>query len=209
MKIMMINGSPHSKGCCNMALSKMEEIFKEEGIETEYVWLGTKPISGCIGCGSCKKTGHCIFTEDMLVETVEKFKNCDALIVASPVHYAAASGAITSFLDRFFYSSNKADLAMKPAAAVISCRRGGASAAFDQLNKYFTISQMPVVSSTYWNQVHGTNAEEVLKDEEGIRTVRMLAKNMAYVMKAFALAKNSGCELPQADAPVMTNFIRE
>lgn len=207
MKVMFINGSPHEKGCSYTALTEMEKIFKKQNIEVEWVWVTNQAIHGCIGCGTCKTKGCCVF-DDGVNEAVEKFKSCDALVVASPVHYAAASGAITSFLDRFFYSVNKADLRLKPAAAVVSCRRGGAASTFDQLNKYFTISEMPVVSSTYWNQIHGGSLEEALQDLEGLKTMRVLARNMAYLMKVKALAKENGLEIPQAEAPVFTNFIR-
>ena len=208
MKVMFINGSPHPDGCSNTALIEMEKEFIKEGIKVEWVWVSNQAIHGCIGCGTCKKKGTCVFEEDGLNSAVEKFKECDALIVASPVHYAAASGAITSFLDRFFYSSEKTQLRLKPAAAVVSCRRGGASAAFDQLNKYFTISEMPIISSSYWNQVHGSNKEEVLQDLEGMRTVRVLARNMIYFMKAKALAKEHGLLEPEVESLVFTNFIR-
>lgn len=208
MKVMLINGSPHQKGCSYTALEEISHVLEMEGIESEWVWVGNKPIAGCIGCGSCKNTGKCIFNDDKVNETVEKFKDCDGLIIASPVHYASASGAITSFMDRFFYSCNKADARLKPGASVVSCRRGGASAAFDQLNKYFTISEMPIVSSCYWNQVHGNTPDEVKQDLEGMRTMRILARNMAYLLKANKLAKENGLALPEEEPRVMTNFIR-
>lgn len=208
MKVMLINGSPHQKGCSYTALEEISHVLEKEGIESEWVWVGNKPIAGCIGCGSCKNTGKCIFNDDKVNETVAKFKDCDGLIIASPVHYASASGAITSFMDRFFYSCNKADARLKPGASVVSCRRGGASAAFDQLNKYFTISEMPIVSSCYWNQVHGNTPDEVKQDLEGMRTMRILARNMAYLLKANKLAKENGLTLPEEEPRVMTNFIR-
>lgn len=208
MKVMLINGSPHEKGCCYTALEEINKVFEGEGIETEWVWVGNKPVAGCIGCGNCKKTGKCAFKGDAVNDAVEKFKECDALIIASPVHYASASGAVTSFMDRFFYSSDKADLKLKLGATIVSCRRGGASAAFDQLNKYFTISEMPVVASSYWNQVHGSNPEEVKKDLEGMRTMRVLARNMAYLIKAKNLAMENGLALPSEEPRVLTSFIR-
>ena len=208
MKVMLINGSPHKNGCSNAALEEISSVLAQAGIETETVWVGNGHISGCIGCGSCRKTGKCIVDDDAVNETVVKFRECDGLIVASPVHYAAASGALTSFLDRFFYSADKADFRLKPGAAVVSCRRGGASAAFDQLNKYFTISEMPVVSSSYWNQVHGSTPDEVRQDLEGIRTLRVLAKNMAYLIKATKIAKENGLEFPEEEPKARTNFIR-
>lgn len=208
MKVMLINGSPHKSGCCFTALEEISSVLKNSGIESEWVWVGNKPVSGCIGCASCRTTGKCIFGEDSVNEAVEKFKECDGLIIASPVHYASASGAITSFLDRFFYSCNKADMRLKPGASVISCRRGGASAAFDQLNKYFTICQMPIVSSNYWNQVHGNNPEEVKQDLEGMQTMRILANNMSFLIKAIKTAKENGLGFPSEEEKVMTNFIR-
>lgn len=208
MKVMLINGSPNQNGCCYTVLQEISQVFESDGIESELIWVGNKPVAGCIGCSSCRTTGKCIFSDDKVNEAVEKFKKCDGLIIASPVHYASASGAVTSFMDRFFFSSNKADLKLKPGASVVSCRRGGASAAFDQLNKYFSICQMPIVSSSYWNQVHGNTPEEVKQDLEGIRTMRVLAKNMAYLLKAINLAKENGLNFPDDEPKVMTNFIR-
>lgn len=208
MKVMLLNGSPNQNGCSATALEEIQSTLTAEGIESETVWIGKKPIAGCIACGYCYKAGKCVFADDKVNETAEKFQECDGLIVASPVHYAAAGGAITSFLDRFFYSCNKEELRLKPAASVVSCRRGGAVGAFDQLNKYFTISEMPVVSASYWNQVHGNTPDEVRQDLEGMRTMRVLAKNMAYLLKALDLAKSGGLECPEAEPRIMTNFIR-
>jgi len=189
-------------------LEEISGVLKNNGIESELVWVGNKPIVGCIGCSSCRTTGKCIFDEDKVNETVEKFKECDGMIIASPVHYASASGAITSFMDRFFYSCNKADMRLKLGASVVSCRRGGATAAFDQLNKYFTISEMPIVSSSYWNQVHGNTPEEMKQDLEGMHTMRVLANNMAFLIKAMKLAKENGLAFPTQEEKIMTNFIR-
>ena len=208
MKIMLINGSPHAKGCSYTALAEMEKIFAKNGIETEWVWVGSRPLAGCIGCGHCRQAGQCVFGEDMLNDAVQKFRECDAMLVASPVHYASASGAVTSFLDRFFYSSNRADLRLKPAACVVSCRRGGATAAVEQLNKYFTISEMPVVYSCYWNMIHGNTPEEIQQDLEGLRILRTLANNMVYLLKAQELAKQAGLQLPEPEPAAVTNFIR-
>jgi multimeric flavodoxin WrbA len=208
MKVMLMNGSPHQNGCCHTALEEISHVLEKNGVESEWIWVGNKPIVGCIGCASCMKTGKCIFNEDKVNEAVERFKSCDGLIVASPVHYASASGAVTSFMDRFFYSGDKADMKLKLGASVVSCRRGGASAAFDQLNKYFTISEMPIVSSSYWNQVHGNTPEEVKQDLEGMRTMRVLANNMAYLLKAIKLAKENGLTCPEEEPKVRTNFIR-
>ncbi len=208
MKVMLINGSPHKEGCSYTALTEISQVLSAEGIESEWVWVGNRPLAGCIGCGKCRELGKCVFDDDGVNEAVEKFKSCDGMIIASPVHYASASGLITSFMDRFFYSNDKASLRMKPGASIVSCRRGGASAAFDQLNKYFTINEMPVVSSSYWNQVHGSTPEEVKQDLEGLRTMRVLARNMAYLIKANQLARENGLALPEEEPRVMTNFIR-
>ncbi len=212
MKVILVNGSPHEKGCTYTALMEVSKTLLKEGIETEFFWLGTKPLAGCIACRSCAKTGHCVF-EDKVNEFLHAADEADGFIFGTPVHYAAASGAITSFMDRVFYcdslgKGNKT-FYMKPAAAVISARRAGTTAAFDQLIKYFTIKEMPVVSSRYWNMVHGTKPEEVLKDEEGLYTMRVLARNMAFLLKCKEAGKRAGVELPTREEPVITNFIRE
>ena len=181
MKVILINGSPREKGCTYTALSEIESTLIKNGIETEIFQLGNKPIQGCIGCGSCKKTGQC-FNTDKVAEFLEKAESANGFIFGSPVHYAAASGSLTSFMDRAFYSGGS-KLEGKPAAAIVSCRRGGASSTFDQLNKYFTINCMPIVASQYWNQVHGNTPEEVKQDEEGLQTMRTLANNMAWLRR--------------------------
>ena len=206
MKVMLINGSPHEKGCTYTALSEVAEALKGEGIETEVFWIGSKPLSGCLGCGGCRKAGHCVFDDSVRVFT-EKAKDADGFVFGSPVHYAAASGAITSFMDRVFFSSGR-QFFMKPAAAVVSARRAGTTAALDQLNKYFSISNMPIVTSNYWNQVHGNTPEEVLKDEEGLQTMRTLADNMAWLLQCIEAGKEKGINLPQYEAKIKTNFIR-
>lgn len=206
MKVILVNGSPKEKGCTYTALCEAAKTLAENGIETEIFWVGNKPLSGCLGCGACSKLGKCCHN-DSVNEFVEKAKTADAFIFGSPVHYAAASGAMTSFMDRAFYSGKKY-LTGKPAAAVVSCRRGGASAAFDQLNKYFTISSMPVVSSQYWNQVHGSTPEDVLKDLEGLQTMRTLARNMAWLMKCIEAGKQAGISFPEPEPVQRTNFIR-
>lgn len=206
MKVMLVNGSPHEKGCTYTALCEIEKTLNKNGIDTEIFWVGNKPIAGCIGCGSCRKLGQC-FCKDIVNEFVEKAGTADGFVFGSPVHYAAASGAITSFMDRAFYSGG-ANLKGKPAANIVSCRRGGASAAFDQLNKYFTINCMPIVSSQYWNQVHGNTPEQVLQDEEGMQTMRTLAGNMAWLLKCIEAGKAAGIEFPQSEPPIRTNFIR-
>ncbi len=206
MKVMLVNGSPHENGCTNAALCEAKKVFEKNGIEAEIFWIGNKPISGCIGCGTCRKIGKCCI-DDVANEFIEKAKSADGYIFGSPVHYAAASGAITAFMDRAFYSGGAA-LRGKPAAAVVSCRRGGASAAFDQLNKYFTINCMPIVSSNYWNQVHGSAPDEVLQDAEGVQTVQILAENMTWLLKCIELGRQNGVPFPEPAAKIKTNFIR-
>lgn len=206
MKVLLINGSPHEKGCTYTALAEVAGTLEKHGIETEIFWVGTAPLSGCMGCGGCVKKGSCVFG-DKVNDAAAKLDDADGIVVGSPVHYAAASGQITSFLDRLFYSSG-AKLVLKPGAAVVSCRRGGASAAFDQLNKYFTINNMPVVSSQYWNQVHGSNPEEVKRDEEGMQTMRTLGENMAWLLSSIEAGKNAGIEKPVYEQKIRTSFIR-
>ncbi len=206
MKVLLINGGPHRNGATYTALKEVADTLSVEGIEADIVWLGNDPIAGCIGCGACKKSGKC-FRNDVVNKVAETISDYDGYVFGSPVHYAASSGAISSFMDRLFMSAS-GKMYMKPAAAVVSCRRGGASAAFDEINKYFTISSMPVVSSQYWNQIHGSNAEDALKDEEGLQTMRTLAKNMAYMLKCFAAAKEVGIEPPQREKIIRTNFIK-
>lgn len=208
MKVILVNGSPHEKGCTYTALCEAAKNLEENGVETEILWVGNKPISGCIGCGACAKgLGRCVIDSDPVNAFVEKARSADGFIFGSPVHYAAASGLVTAFMDRAFYSGKSAFMG-KPAANIVSCRRGGASAAFDQLNKYFTICSMPVVSSQYWNQVHGSTPEQVLQDEEGIQTVRILAKNMSWLLKCIELGKDNGVTFPEPEKPIRTNFIR-
>lgn len=206
MKVILVNGSPKEKGCTYTALCEVAGALEKNGIETEIFQVGAKPIAGCIGCGACSKSGKC-FVDDGVNEFVEKAKTADGFVFGSPVHYAAASGALTSFLDRAFYGKG-AVFAGKPGAAIVSCRRGGASAAFDQLNKYFTISNMPVVSSQYWNQVHGNTPEEVLKDAEGLQTMRTLGNNMAWLLKCIEAGAAAGITFPEREPAVKTNFIR-
>lgn len=206
MKVILVNGSPKEKGCTYTALSEAAKTLQECGIETEIFWVGNKPIAGCIGCGSCATKGAC-FVKDTVNEFVEKAKTADGFIFGSPVHYAAASGALTSFMDRAFYSGSKY-MKGKPAAAVVSCRRGGASAAFDQINKYFTISSMPIVSSQYWNQVHGSTPADVVQDLEGMQTMRTLARNMAWLLKCIEAGRSAGISFPDPEPVQRTNFIR-
>jgi multimeric flavodoxin WrbA len=206
MKVILVNGSPHEKGCTYTALKEAADTLEKNGIETKIFWIGVKPIIGCMGCGACNKLGKCC-VDDTVNEFTELAKTADGFIFGSPVHYASASGAITSFMDRAFYSGGRF-LQSKPAASVVSCRRGGASAAFDQLNKYYTICNMPIVSSQYWNQVHGTNPDEVRRDEEGMQTMRTLANNMAWLLKCIEAGKAAGIECPEREPYIRTNFIR-
>lgn len=211
MKVILVNGGPHKDGCVNTALEEVAKALNKENIETEIFWLGVKPISGCIACKTCAKTGKCVF-DDVVNEFVEKAKDVDGFIFGSPVHYAGATGAITSFMDRAFYSaslSGKGDRFMfKPAACVISARRAGTTATYDQLNKYFGITQMPIISSRYWNMVHGNTPEQVKKDEEGMQAMRMLGRNMAYYLKCIEAGKNRGINPPEQEETTFTNFIR-
>lgn len=206
MKVLLLNGSPKANGCTYTALCEVAGALEKNGIETEIVQVGAAPIAGCIGCGVCTRTGKC-FIEDGVNEFVEKAKQADGFVFGSPVHYAAASGAVTSFLDRAFYGKSAA-FAGKPGAAIVSCRRGGAASAFDQLNKYFTISNMPIVSSQYWNQVHGNTPEEVRCDEEGMQTMRTLGNNMAWLLKCIEAGKKAGITFPEREPALKTNFIR-
>lgn len=209
MKVLLINGSPNANGCTYTALNEIAKELKKENVESEILQIGKKPISGCIGCGGCYKTGkgRCVFSDDIVNVALDKAQSCDGIIIGSPVHYAAASGAITSFLDRLFYAGGKS-FANKPGAAIVSCRRGGASSAFDQLNKYFTISNMPIVSSQYWNMVHGNTPEEVVQDLEGMQTMRVLGRNMVWLLKCIEAGKKAGIKLPEKEPKTMTNFIR-
>lgn len=208
MKVLLINGSPKANGCTYTALSEVAYALEKQSIETEIFHVGNKPIRGCMACGACFKTGNglCVFNDDPVNVALEKVKGADALIVGSPVHYAGASGQITSFLDRFFYAGKGFE--NKLGAAIVSCRRGGSTAAFEQLNKYFTISNMPIVSSQYWNMVHGNTPEEVKQDLEGMQTMRTLGNNMAWLLKSIQAGREAGVSLPENEPRVRTNFIR-
>ena len=205
MKVLLINGSPHLNGCVGTALGIVAEELNKQAIETETIHVGNKDIRGCIACGTCGTKGQCAF-DDLVNETLPKLAECDGMVVGSPVYYASANGNLISFLDRLFYA-NHADLTMKVGASVVSARRGGTTATFDELNKYFTISSMPVVSSQYWNMVHGSSKEDVLADEEGCQIMRTLGKNMAFMIKSIALGKEK-FGLPEKEEHVWTNFIR-
>ena len=203
-KIIILNGSPHQNGCTAAALDEMIGVFDQEGVETELIQVGNKAIRGCVACGFCAKNGRCVFNDDLVNEVAPKFEEADGLVVGSPVYYGSPNGTILSFMDRLFYSTQFSKH-MKVGAAVVSCRRGGNTASFDVLNKYFTISGMPVASSTYWNQVHGFSAEDVKKDLEGLQTMRNLAKNMSFMIKAVALAKADGI-CPEMENGAFTSF---
>ena len=205
MKVLMINGSPHAKGNTYIALHEMEKIFQKEEVETEILQIGNKPIRGRIACNSCSEKGRCA-SADAVREAAPKFEECDGLVVASPVYYASANATLIAFLDRLFYSTSF-DKTMKVGAAVVAARRGGLSATFDELNKYFTICGMPVASSQYWNSIHGRAQGEAEQDGEGLQTMRTLARNMTFLMKSIALGKEK-YGLPEQEPFSPTNFIR-
>ena len=205
MKVLLINGSPRAKGNTALALSEMAKVFVAEGIGTELIHVGNKPIRGCVACGGCREKGRCVF-DDLVNEAAPKFEAADGVVVGSPVYYAGPNATVQAFLDRLFYST-RFDKSMKVGAAAVACRRGGASATFDRLNKYFTICGMPVASSQYWNSVHGGAPGEAARDEEGMQTMRALARNMAFLMKSIALGKEK-YGLPENEPHTYTNFIR-
>ncbi len=206
MKVMLVNGSPHHEGCTYTALQEVAKALNADGIETKNFWIGLRPISGCLSCGGCRDAEHCAI-DDIVNVFIDEAKDCDAFVFGAPVHFASANGAMISFMDRAFYSGKKA-LEFKPAASVVSCRRGGASATFDELNKYFTIRNMPVVSSQYWNQVHGNTPEEVIQDLEGMQTMRTLGHNIAWLLKCIEAGRSVGIEHPEPEEQIKTNFIR-
>ena len=206
MKVILVNGSPREKGCTYTALAEVAGALEKQGIETEFFWLGKKPIAGCLDCGVCFKTGKC-FMDDPVNLFLDKSHDADGFIFGSPVHYAAPSGALASFMARTFYGG-KHNFRGKPAAGIVSCRRGGSTAAVDQINKFFTISQMPIVSSQYWNMVHGNTPAEVKQDLEGMQIMRTLGNNMAWLLKCIEAGQAAGIRLPELEKPARTNFIR-
>ena len=206
MKVLLINGSPHANGCTYTALHEAETTLQANGIETEMLYLGHNPIAGCIACGSCLKTGHC-FQKDMVQEIQKRLDEFDGIIIGTPVYFSAPSGQLVSFLNRLFYATG-ARWAGKLGASVVSCRRGGASATFEQLNQYFTLNNMPIVASQYWNSVHGSKPEDVKKDEEGLQTMRVLGQNMAWLLRCIEAGKNQGIEKPVYEPRLRTSFIR-
>ena len=207
MKVLLINGSPNEKGCTFTALSEIASTFAKNGIDSEIFHIGKKAIQGCIACGKCFELGHCVFN-DSVNDLASRLDEFSGIIVGSPVYYAGPAGSLCAFLDRLFFSADDSKLEGKPAACVVSCRRGGASAAFDRLNKYFTIRNMIVIGSQYWNQVHGNTPDEVRKDSEGLQTMRTLGENMSWILKCIEAGKNSGINYPAHEETLYTNFKR-
>ena len=207
MKVLFVNGSSHKNGTTMAAINEMEKVFHEEGIETEVVQVGAKPLADCLQCGYCSDNGKCVIDDDGANEFVRKAQGSDGFVFASPVYYAHPSGRLFDFLDRAFYSGGNA-FKFKPGASVAVARRAGTTATLDAINKYFSISQMPIAGSTYWNMVHGAVAEDALKDEEGMQTMRNLARNMIWMMRCFEAGKAAGIPYPATESGARTNFIR-
>lgn len=207
MQVLLINGSPHEHGCTFTALSEVAKVLEEQGIDTKIVSIGKAAIRGCIGCGGCRKAGKCVFDEDIVNQIAAEAKVSDGFAFGSPVYYASANGSLFSLLDRLFFSQSDA-LRHKPAAAVVSARRGGTTTALHDIENYITYNQMPLVSSTYWNMVHGSNAEQVALDEEGLQTMRNLGRNMAWILQCIEAGKKVGITPPEAETALRTNFIR-
>ena len=209
LKVLLVNGSPHKDGCVRTALSEIATALDKEDVKSDVFWIGNQALAGCIGCGSCIGKRKC-FREDVVSQFVQIMDNYDGFIFGTPVHYAGASGGLTSFLDRLFFIDefNGEHFAGKPAAAIATCRRSGATAALDQLNKYMTDCNMPIVPSQYWNVVHGNTPDEIRRDAEGLQTMRTLARNMAWMLKCFSLGKEHGIAFPVHEKHTMTNFIR-
>lgn len=207
MKVLLVNGSPHKNGSTYTALQEIAGTLEQEGVDSEIFHIGAGAMHACIGCRKCAETGYCIFNDDTVNTAIDLFKAADGIIVGSPVYYAGPNGALCAFLDRVFFLKSR-PYALKPAASIVCCRRGGASAAFDRLNKYFTISQMPIVSSQYWNAVHGLSAEDIKKDLEGLQIMRTLARNMAWLLRCIHHAQDT-VPRPAIEPPIMTSFIRD
>ena len=205
MKVLLVNGSSHERGCTYTALAEVAKALNANGVETEIYQLGSLQVSGCKGCWACLKSKQCVI-DDGVNEFVQKAAEFDGFVFGSPVYYASAAGSLVSFMDRVFYSGGR-NLAYKPAAAVVSCRRAGASTTFDVINKYFTINNMPIVGSNYWNEIHGNTAQQAEQDEEGLQTMRILGNNMAWLLKCIELGKQAGLA-PERERKIMTNFIR-
>ena len=205
MKVLLINGSPHANGATYTALHEMEKVFAEEGIDTEIMHIGNQAIRGCVACGFCSKNGRCVF-DDAVNEAAKKFEECDGLVIGSPVYYASANATAVAFLDRLFYSSHF-DKTMKVGAAVASARRGGLTATFDEINKYFAISGMPIATGQYWTGIHGNSAADAVQDAEGMQMMRVLARNMSFLIKSIVMGKET-YGLPEKEEHAWTNFIR-
>lgn len=211
MKILLVNGSPHEKGCTYTALTEVADTLEKEGIGADFFWVGNKPLSGCIACKTCVEKKKCVF-DDRVNEFLDIAAEYDGFIFGTPVHWGGASGAITSFMDRVFYTDlcgGRKSFYLKPAAAVMSARRAGTTATYDQINKYFGLMQMPIVSSQYWNMVHGAKPEDVKKDQEGLQIMRTLARNMAWFLKCKEAGRKAGVQFPVKEEAVFTNFIRD
>ena len=211
MKVMLVNGSPHKDGCTNRALTEVARALEEQDVEAEIFWIGNKPVGGCTACGGCGKLGHCVY-DDSVNAFREKAAEADGYVFGGPVHYSHAGASLLGFMDRLFYSNGSAGqpdlLSHKPAAAVVSARRSGTTESFSDIEKFFTISQMPIVSSRYWNNVHGQCAEDVEKDVEGLRTMRILGRNMAWMLKCIEAGRAAGINVPETEIGPATNFIR-
>jgi len=209
MNVLLINGSPNERGCTYTALKEVEKILNANGVTTLLIWLGARPVAGCIACGRCGEEGHrgqCVF-EDAVNQISAHLDQVDGMVVGSPVYYSSASGQVTAFLDRLFYTCGSR-MAGKLGACVVSCRRGGGTATFDQLNKYFAMNNMPIVTSQYWNQVHGSKPEDLLEDSEGLQTMRTLGQNMAWLLKCIQAGREAGIGLPEYETKIWTNFVR-
>lgn len=211
MKVLLVNGSPHKEGCTYTALKEVSDTLNREGVETDFFWIGNKPISGCIACKTCATKHACVF-DDKVNEFLDLAAEYDGFVFGTPVHWAGATGAMTSFLDRVFYADfcgRRNNFTLKPAAAVMSARRAGTTATWDQMNKYFGLMQMPIITSRYWNMVHGAKPEEVRQDLEGMQCMRFLARNMAWFLKCKEAGAKAGIPLPEQEPVTFTNFIRE
>lgn len=207
MKVLMINGSPHQNGCTAVALEECAKTLRDNGVETEILWLGTAGVHDCIACGKCYKAGKCVFDNDAVNQVAAMADEIDGIVFGGPVYYGGPCAQLQAFMDRLFYSASS-KFAGKPAAAVVSCRRGGATASFERINKFFEMSNMPVVTSQYWNQIHGNTREEALQDLEGLQTMRTLAMNMAWLIKCIEAGRNAGIDKPVYEPRIGTNFIR-
>lgn len=209
MKVLLVNGSPHEKGCVFTSLSEVAKTLNGNGIETEIHWIGKGDVHGCTGCGSCVRTGRCVFDDDSVNGISARIGEFDGFVFGAPVYYSGPAGQICSWMDRFFYSSDGSKLEGKPAACVVNARRGGNSASFERLNQYFLMNSMPVVGSQYWNMTHGFTPDDVRQDGEGLQTMRTLGRNMAWLLKCIDAGKKAGIEFPECpEERLVTNFVR-